>query len=45
MNDLIIPQELAQQLVNYLKTRPYEEVFQLIGQLLQLQPAEREEDA
>ena len=42
---LVISQPLAQKVVDYLKTRPYEEVFQLIHPLLHLQPvSEKKED-
>ncbi len=34
----IISQELAQTLLNYIATKPYAEVFQLIGQLQALKP-------
>lgn len=37
---ILVAQALAQALVDYLKKRPYEEVFQLIGGLLQAPPEE-----
>lgn len=37
---LLIPQKQAQELVDYLKQRPFAEVFQLINGLLRLQPAQ-----
>lgn len=33
-----LPQELGQELLNYLATRPYNEVFQLIDKLRNIQP-------
>lgn len=39
MKTYVIPQPVAQALIDYLKTRPYVEVHELIGALLQLQDA------
>lgn len=36
--NLIIEQELAQAILNYLTTRPYVEVFRFIEHLQKLQP-------
>lgn len=41
---LIIPTTTAQAVVDYLKTRPFEEVHSLIGQLLSLKSVEDSED-
>lgn len=38
-NMLLIPEKLAQILVDYLANRPYGEVFQLIPGLMGLKPA------
>ena len=38
--NLIIPQELAQAILNYLVSRPYVDVFQFIEQLKGLQRVE-----
>ena len=35
-----LPQELAQELINYLATRPFQEVFQTIGKLQSLKKIE-----
>lgn len=36
---LLISQKLAQELVDYMKTKPYQEVFLLINQMLRLPAA------
>ena len=36
MAKLIIEQELAQQIIDYLQTRPYIEVFHLISKMAQM---------
>jgi hypothetical protein len=36
---LLLPQPVAQALVNYLQEQPFKHVHQLIGALMQLQPA------
>lgn len=41
--NFIISQELAQELLNYLATKPFQEVFQLINKLQQLKKAEEPE--
>lgn len=38
--NLVISQELAQRVTDYLATRPYREVFHLIDQLTKLRPLE-----
>lgn len=38
--NFIISQELAQELLNYLVTKPFQEVFQLIQKLQQLHRVE-----
>jgi hypothetical protein len=40
---LSIHQSTAQALIDYLKKRPYEEVYQLIAALLQLRKEEKED--
>ena len=37
---LLVPAELAQNVVNYLQTCPYKDVFQLISALVQCKPPE-----
>lgn len=37
---LEISQELAQKIINYLASKPFAEVFQLIGEMQQLKPVE-----
>jgi hypothetical protein len=39
----LISQEFAQELLNYLATKPFQEVFQLINKLQQLKKAEEPE--
>ena len=39
-----ISQEERQKLLNYLKNRPYQEVFTLIALILGLQPVEKSKD-
>ena len=39
-----ITQEERQKLLNYLKGRPYEEVFMLIALIVGLQPLEKSKD-
>ena len=39
-----ISQEERQKLLNYLKSRPYEEVFMLIALIIGLQPLEKSKD-
>ena len=38
MKQYIIDEALAQAIANYLSTRPYTEVFQLIPALMQIKP-------
>jgi len=40
---LAVPANLAQAVVDYLKARPYEEVYALIAGLLQCGPVESDE--
>jgi hypothetical protein len=37
--DYVISQNVAQAIVDYLQTRPYNEVYKLIAAVVQLQPA------
>lgn len=39
MSDLILPADLGQAMIDYLATRPYREVYQLVAALQQLTPA------
>jgi hypothetical protein len=41
---LRIQRQVAQAVIDYLKKRPYEEVYHLIAALLQLQPEKEKED-
>ena len=41
--NFLISQELAQELLNYLATKPFQEVFQLIQKLQTLKKAEESE--
>jgi hypothetical protein len=34
--ELIVPVAFAQEIINYLQTRPYSEVFQIIGKLIEM---------
>lgn len=38
--NFLISQDLAQELLNYLATKPFQEVFQLINKLQQLKKVE-----
>lgn len=42
--NLIISQELAQAILNYLTTRPYIEVFRFIDQLQKLSPEQLDKE-
>ncbi len=41
--NLIITQELAQKILNYLTEKPFKEVFQLVNELSQLKKVEEKE--
>jgi hypothetical protein len=38
-----VPVELAQKIINYLTSKPYAEVHQLINELIQCKPKEKED--
>lgn len=45
MKEYIITEEQAQKLLNYIASKPFGEVFELVQMLQSFPPVEKEEDA